>query len=351
MTTNVVRCLMAGVLTLGCTTLWATDKSPAWEKETLEEGVARHDRGDYAGARAKYQEVLAANPENETAHYELALAFSAEKNWPECIRTAESAIQRAKRLRAGLYALAGNCYDNSGQNDKAIRAYEKGLKKAPDDAQLLYNLALSLRTAGKVEKAVERAEDAVRAAPRYGSANLLLASLYAHRGEKVPALLSYLGFLEVEAGTARSLGVARLVPGILSHGVTTEADGGTTMTLGAGFGKSSTPLESAELAMLMANAVQGLPENKIKSDFDRLLENLSGVLTMFAEMRIEKERACFACSHYLPTFVELQSRGLLEPFLYTAFAPLALGGTTEWAAAHKEELSKFAAARQTEGAH
>ena len=351
MTTIAVRCLLVGVLTLGGTTSWASDKSPAWEKQTLEEGVALHDRGDYAGARAKYQEVLAANPQNETASYELALTFSAEKNWTECIRAAESAIQRAERLRPGLYALAGNCYDNSGQNDKAIRAYEKGLKKAPADAQLLYNLALSLKTAGKVEKAIARAEDAVRAAPRYGSANLLLASLHADRGEKVPALLSYLGFLEVEADTARSLGVARLVPGILAHGVTAEADGGTTMTLGAGFGKGSTPLEAAELAMLMANAVQGLPENKIKSDFDRLLDNLSGVLTIFAEMHLEKERACFACSHYLPTFIELQSRGLLEPFLYSAFAPLALGGTTDWAAAHEEALSKFATARQAAGAH
>ncbi len=330
---------------------WAQTDSSEREKQSLQDGVALYDRGDFAGARTKYLEVLAANPKNETAHYELALTFSAEKNWRECIQAAEAGLKSAQRLRHGLYAMAGNCYDNAGQNDKAIRAYEKGLKEAPDDAQLLYNLALGLRTAGKVEKAIKRAEDAVRAAPRYGSATLLLASLYAQRGEKVSALLSYLGFLEVEAGTARSLGVARLVPGILSHGVTAEADGGTTMTLGAGFGKGSTALESAELAMLMANAVQGLPENKIKSDFDGLLENLSSVLTMFAEMHIEKERVCFACSHYLPTFIELQSRGLLEPFLYTAFAPLALGGTTDWAAAHKEVLSKFATARQTEGAH
>ncbi len=344
-------CLLLALVSVSTLPGWGQARSPEREKLSLQEGVALYDRGDFAGARTKYLEVLAANPKNETAHYELALTYSAEKNWQECIQTAEAGLKSAQRLRHGLYAMAGNCYDNAGQNDKAIRAYEKGLKDAPDDPQLLYNLAVGLKTAGKIEKAIQRAEDAVRAAPRYGSANLLLASLYAHRGDKVSALLSYLGFLEVEADTSRALGVARLVPGILSHGVTAEADGGTTMTLGAGFGKGSTPLEAAELAMLMAAATQGLPENTVKSDFDKLLENLVSVLTMFAEMNIEKERGCFACSHYLPTFIELRSQGFLEPFLYTAFAPLALGGTTDWATAHKEGLEKFHAARQAKAAH
>jgi len=51
---------------------------------------------------------------------------------------------------------------HSGDNSKAIRSFEKGLKEAPKNPQLLYNLALSLKTAGKTGKALSRAAEIQR---------------------------------------------------------------------------------------------------------------------------------------------------------------------------------------------
>ena len=50
------------------------------QRSLIREGIALHDRGDYDGAIANYEEVLRETPENDFALYELALTCQAKKD-------------------------------------------------------------------------------------------------------------------------------------------------------------------------------------------------------------------------------------------------------------------------------
>src|SRR5256885_10024687 len=45
--------------------------------------------------------------------------------------------------RVNALGMLGNCLDELGQRDKAIDAYRRGLKLAPTDSQLTFNLAVT----------------------------------------------------------------------------------------------------------------------------------------------------------------------------------------------------------------
>jgi tetratricopeptide (TPR) repeat protein len=90
--------------------------TPATESQAalIKKGVALHDRGDYDGAIAKYEQVLRENPSNDWALYELAFSYEMKKDYRKGLETAykgaqyKSDLLGACRLK-GLSTLS-NCY-------------------------------------------------------------------------------------------------------------------------------------------------------------------------------------------------------------------------------------------------
>jgi tetratricopeptide (TPR) repeat protein len=59
--------------------LAAAQKVPERPSALIREGIALHDKGDYAGALKKYEEALALWPQNSFAHYESGLSRRAQE--------------------------------------------------------------------------------------------------------------------------------------------------------------------------------------------------------------------------------------------------------------------------------
>jgi tetratricopeptide (TPR) repeat protein len=77
---------------------------PVTEKEKLliKEGVALHDRGDYDGAIAKYEEVLKDNPNNVLALYEQSYSYSMKKDYRKSLEIAYKGAQYQSDLLGGF---------------------------------------------------------------------------------------------------------------------------------------------------------------------------------------------------------------------------------------------------------
>src|SRR5687768_10719859 len=111
------------------------EAAPSTEQQTLavREGIALHDRGDFDGAIRKYEAVLAENPSNALALYEMSFAYSEKKDYKKALEVAYRGAQYKSEHLAGFYLLIGNNLDLLGEPDKAIEVYRKGIKLFPNE--------------------------------------------------------------------------------------------------------------------------------------------------------------------------------------------------------------------------
>ena len=93
------------------------------QKQLMKEGIALHDRGDYDGAIAKYEELLRENPENDTALYELGFSYRMKKEYRKSLDVAYKAAQYKSNILTLIYVLIGNDLDDLGEPKKAIEVF------------------------------------------------------------------------------------------------------------------------------------------------------------------------------------------------------------------------------------
>ena len=178
------------------------------------------DSGKIDSAIAALKKIVAEHPDNDSAKYELALAYSAKGDAANCRKLLEPLAETAAN-RAEVLGMLGNCLDELGQREKAIDAYRRGLELAPNDSQLNYNLAVTLAQQGKLDEARELLKTDTRANAWHATGHLLLAKVFEAQNFRVPAIVSYLHFLALEA-SPRAKDAATHLQQLLDLGVTTK---------------------------------------------------------------------------------------------------------------------------------
>src|ERR1051325_8776116 len=203
--------------------------SPSTERQdaVIREGLSLQNGGDFDGAIKKYEEVLAENPSNTPALYELSFAYSAKKDYKKSLEVAYRGAQYKSEELRHFYLIIGNDLDILGNAGEAIEVYRKGLKLFPDESLLHFNLALAYKNAGKPEDARKSAKAALAANPQHPASHLLLASLFHGGGYRVPALLAAARFLALESDTQRAGLALRILREPLSGGATQGKDSNT----------------------------------------------------------------------------------------------------------------------------
>src|SRR3954465_1900704 len=69
--------------------------TPSTDKQDslIREGISLHDSGNFDGAIRKYEEILAENPSNTLALYEMSYAYSAKKEFKKSLEVAYRGAQ------------------------------------------------------------------------------------------------------------------------------------------------------------------------------------------------------------------------------------------------------------------
>ncbi|MGN1211682.1 MAG: tetratricopeptide repeat protein [Candidatus Cryptobacteroides sp.] len=129
-------------------------KTSKAEENRIVDAVAAYDSGNYGMASEILKGVLKDNPENDAAHYWLALSGLMMPD----MDTAEEHLRAAAALDEDnfwyRYRLAG-LYSATGRPELTEDIYEELLKDFPKKSELYYNLAQLYVSQGKMEKALE----------------------------------------------------------------------------------------------------------------------------------------------------------------------------------------------------
>jgi len=307
----------------------------------IRQGVALHDAGDYEGAIARYERVLAESPGVVEAMYEAAFSYVSNMNCAKAMTLAREGAQYKSSLLPRFHMLLGNCLDDLGKGDEAIDLYKDAIKLTPDFALLHYNLGFAYLRARKTKEARQELQQSLYLNPNHATSHYLLATIYQELGYRVPAVMGLSTFLLIEPDSQRSIEALDRLNSLIGFGVQkSDKTGQINIQLSA---RSETlkdegdfgPVELAvALSLAGAQIADGSKEvdlfRQLSASYSAMSVSLSGI----------KPKG-FASSYYAPFFAELNNRDFAEAFVYRMFSSTSLKGSGDWARENRERMVDF----------
>ena len=315
----------------------------------IRKGIELHDRGDYQGAIAAYQSVLADNPVDDLALHELSLTYMTMQDYAACIDTAARGVAIKSSAQARTIAILASCQDDAGHPKDALATFARAMKKHPLDVSLNYNYGVSLQRAGNSKLALKHLRVAIEQSPAYASPYLSYAKVQKEQGLKALSTLMYLRFLMLElysdrANEAAAIAVEPFTPRPGNNAITLTlpksgkaSDANAMLELMLGVSRNSVIVQESE----------GKPGSFFGSDVignttdaDRTVVAMH---TFFIAARLDDEKEAklksdFAWQTVTPLWGVLSEQDVLTVFFYQVAAMAEVDGGREWVAANLDRI-------------
>lgn len=312
------------------------------DEARIRQAIALHDAGRVDDAIAIYKDVLAKDPENIAAWYELALSLQAKGDHAQCREIASRYADREGPLQHAFLTTLGSCLDIGGDHEQAIATFRKGLAIAPEDPMLLYNLGVTLWGQQRYEEARELLKKQLTIAPNHASGHYALGQIFERENFRAAAILSYLRYLALEPQSPRSKDASTRLVALLNLGIEQKDKKNLTITVDPDAPKAEGDFGSWEMMLALSAGVRMLPENRRKSEFDLTREQLLTALQMLVEARGDLGPS-YSRRVNVPFFVELSDEKLLDTFSGIALLPLGLKGGDRWLKKNEKGLQAYVA--------
>lgn len=314
----------------------------------VNEGVSLHDRGDFEGAIAKYDEALKADTDNFLALSEKAYSLLALGKPDETVKICKYTLDKHENAKdlSLVFVTYGNALDMLKEPKKSIAIYNQGIKKYPDFYLLHFNKGITLAGQEKYDDASLSFQAALKGNPAHASSHNALARITAGTNQKVAGLLAYCRFLALEQKTQRAKENAAALLGIMGSGVKQTGENAITISVDAGTlnqmnkkSKKENDFSSAELMLSLSGAMDYEEPFKNENPAQRLARKMGSLIGFLGETA--NDNRGFFWDHYVPYFVEMKEKNFLEPFSNIVQSTAGDTAATEWLNTHAEDVQKF----------
>jgi tetratricopeptide (TPR) repeat protein len=150
----------------------------------MDEGRQALTDDRYDEAIERFQKVIARDPANVRALYNIGYAYRQLGNWDSAIEFAKKAAE-ADPAMLGVHQNLGYAYGGKGDMDSAIFEFEEELRRHPDEPRLdgiAERLALIYLERGLRQEAFDAANQAVNLNPNQASHYVTLADVHISNG-------------------------------------------------------------------------------------------------------------------------------------------------------------------------
>jgi tetratricopeptide (TPR) repeat protein len=277
----------------------------------VKQGIQLHDQGKYPEAIDKYQQALKLEPHNMQAEFELAFSMYSSGKGNDAIPHLEKIIKDPTDVALAAQAsdILGSIYDDTQQTDKAIDAYQQGIKLNPKYQRLRYNLSLALLRQSKVTEAAASAIEAIKLDPRHASSQQVYAIALQNQGKDVYALMAYCSFLMLEPQTKRSVTDNQQIQNIIASKYKITGDKSVSV-----FVKDEKDQDAFTLGTALSLSAAASLEKKNLSQFDILQDELSTVFKVAGELSAKKKDKDFFWTFYVDYFYKLAQSNNMPAF-------------------------------------
>ena len=319
--------------------------------DLVTEGVAYYDKGDYEGAIKRYDKALAQDKDNLRALIEKGLTLLALKKYDEAIEYSEKAIKAHPGMPSlkTAYLIYGNALDELKKTDKSIEIYEEAIKQFPDFYMLHFNKAVALSSVKKNDEAMLCLQKSAWLNPRHAGTQNAIGLLSITGNKKIPAILAYSRFLAIEPETDRSKQNLKNLKKAIQGNV--EVTGKKSVTINStadalSLGDTTAdgkPKENdfgmAELILMLQTATDIEKKNKKKTEVENFIRKFE---TLCASLKEGQEKNYgFFWEYYVPYFIEMNEKNLIEPFAYIIYATDPDPSVLKWLKKNEELTTKF----------
>lgn len=150
--------------------------------EAYNAGAALANAGDHAGAVAKFEEAVKANPDLTAAWMALAKVSVKTREWAKAIEAANKALE-VDSEDTDMYAVLAQAYGATGDKAKAAEAQAK----LPKNAGALFNEAARVINAGNDAEGEKLLKQAIAADEKMAVAYYELGMIYVRAGKSADA--------------------------------------------------------------------------------------------------------------------------------------------------------------------
>lgn len=195
------------------TVFFVTANAQSEQEQSVElkaQAITLMDKGEIPEALSVLEKAKKIDPGNIDITYEIAFAFQLAHDYEKSIEIAKPLLKHPDVFDQ-VYQLLGNCYDLSGDKSKAIKYYDKGIKKFPNSGKLFLEKGIVLASMEKWDEALDLWEEGIIADPKHSSNYFYASQLLAQTDEKIWAIYYGEIFINLESNTSRTPKISKLL--------------------------------------------------------------------------------------------------------------------------------------------
>lgn len=291
----------------------------------------------YEAAAEVYKELLALEPESETAHYELAFTYMYMKNYEKALEHSEKVVNMNGPNREQGLIIQGSCLDDLGRREEAIEVLEKGIKKYGASSMMNYNLALTYYRDSKLDKAKSTLEEGIETDKSHASSHFILGLINAETGYRIPALLNLHHFLILEPATSRSQNALEIIENITNEGVSRSDNGSISVSLSS---DDKGEFHSTEVMLSLFSAINLSAEMMDTTKIGSFISMHGAVFKSLGESKKKKNKGLY-WEYYIPLFDQLARSEHFET--YCRYVTMSKDeDSSEWITVNPAKLEELA---------
>lgn len=144
------------------------------------------EKGDYNGAAAAYANMVKIFPEDYEKYYDWAYMLYKARKYKEAVAVYDE-LEKKIGIQEDLAKRKMELYLLLNENDNAIREIKKLIDSDPANIRHLYRLGYLYMDIDQMDKAIKAFEDILKKAPSETEARLNIASCYQFKGDTLKA--------------------------------------------------------------------------------------------------------------------------------------------------------------------
>jgi len=340
---------IAFILVLSASINLSFSQNKEGAEKRVAEGVVYHDKGDYDAAILIYNQALELDKDNLTALAEKAYSLNSLKKYQESILICKIAIEKHSNENGlkTVYVTYGNALDELKKTDEAFAIYEEGLKIFPDYYQLYFNKGITYSNSQKQEEAIICFQKALFINPYHAGSLNAIARLEKMRGRKIPSILSFCRFLISEPQTQRAKDNLENLKELLNANIEKTGEKSVTISIDSttlsNASKKGKPGENdfstTDIIATMDSALDSDEKYKNETEVENFARKFTTICASLKETK--NNNYGFYWVVYVPYFLEMKKKNLIETFANIAFASSDIKEVNDWLDKNPKKLDTF----------
>lgn len=309
-------------------------------EEWIQDGIEKHDAGDYSGAILSYLESIKYDPNSPLPHYEIAMSALANGDHKLVDKHAKTALKldTGKELAIHTYTLWGNSYSERGKFKKALDTYDRAEAAGVEHFLLPYNRATVHMRMENVDAAYADYRNALALNPTHPGSHYGVGMVEKMRGNRIESLLALYYYLLLEPTHAQRSPLAfDFLQDQLNGRVGKEESGNISINLLTSDLERTGPFKTLPMLLDLKMATTLPLADSLGLSPVEMFPVRTG---MFIDLLPEPEtveEANFSTDFYVPFFQKLHAAEHTEAFSYYVLHGLVEEAET-WLGEHPEEF-------------